>query len=249
MKLLLGILLAVSVIAAAYCETPDEKLIASIKASNQNGLKQALSEGADINLADNSGMTVLMMAITFGQTENVKILLEKGADISRENARGNNALMIATINHRNEIVKMLLAKGADINAKNKTGNTCLTAALNKRFSDTAKIIMESGAPFAFNSALLNSALRCRNEEMLLMIREKSVHEPKDEKTIDKLLERLRDNNRKREIAKKPPVQKETGYKKYLSKPFIIALPLFLVAACCISVIIIRKKMSGEKKKT
>ncbi|OGV46439.1 MAG: hypothetical protein A2017_02010 [Lentisphaerae bacterium GWF2_44_16] len=248
MKVLLGMLLVTSVIVSAYCESPDEKLIASIKASNQNALKQALAEGANVNLADANGTTVLMLAITFGQTENVKTLLEKGADISMEDIRGNNALFIASMNHRNEIVKMLLLKGADINAKNKQGQTCLTAALNKRLPDTAKIIMESGAPFAFNSALLNAALRCRNEEMLLMIRKKSVHEPKDEKTIDKLLERIRENNRKREALKKP-VQPEKGYAKYFSKPLFTALPLFIIALSCISIIVIKKMVLKNKKKT
>ena len=249
MKVLLGMLLVTSVIVSVYCESPDEKLVTSIKTSNSNVLKQALNEGANINLADANGTTILMMAITFGQTENARILLEKGADISIEDVRGNNALHIAAMNHRNEIVKMLLLKGADINVKNKSGNTCLTGALNKRFPDTAKLIMESGAPFAFNSALLHAALRSRSEEILLMIREKSVHGPKDEKTIDKLLERVRENNKKRELAGKPHFQEKTGYEKYLSKPLIIALPLFVVAFFCISAVIIRKKVLKGKKRT
>jgi NAD(P)-dependent dehydrogenase (short-subunit alcohol dehydrogenase family) len=88
-------------------------------------LRQGLEAGAELNAADQSGATPLIVATTFGHTEAAKILIAAGADVNMQNNDGSTALLVAALLCRTEIVEALLANGADKQMRNNAGSTAL----------------------------------------------------------------------------------------------------------------------------
>lgn len=55
-------------------------------------VKQIIAYGIDLNGSTSRGMTPLMYAAIYNQTEIAKLLLEKGADLSKKDKSGSTAL-------------------------------------------------------------------------------------------------------------------------------------------------------------
>lgn len=68
-----------------------------------------------INVADDFGITPLMVAARAGLVETVAWLLQNGAEINARCRIGYTALMFAVHDNRIEVVRLLLEKGADKN--------------------------------------------------------------------------------------------------------------------------------------
>ena len=95
---------------------------------NTEALKQALTDGADVNVINSaSGATLLSTAAVMGHTKAVAILLEHGADINAKSRDGGTALHTAAFFGRIETAKLLLEKGADTTLQNNDGVTPLDA--------------------------------------------------------------------------------------------------------------------------
>jgi len=82
-------------------------------------IKKLLKHKADVNYADNVGMSnhrsPLMFAVWRGYTEVVEVLLEHKADVNYFDRDGESALTIAIRYKYENIVKILIAHGANIN--------------------------------------------------------------------------------------------------------------------------------------
>lgn len=91
-----------------------------------------LDFGADINKANNEGVTPLMVAMRYGSESLIKYLITKKAKIDASDSNGNTALLRIISNHlSNKIRIMLLIKnGADIEKANNKGFTPLMAAVS-----------------------------------------------------------------------------------------------------------------------
>jgi ankyrin repeat protein len=75
---------------------------------------QALIEGgADVNAADNFGITALQGAAMIGDVEVARVLVEKGADVNLQSLAGYTALHVAALSGKAEFVQFLLDKGAN----------------------------------------------------------------------------------------------------------------------------------------
>ena len=72
-----------------------------------------IDAGLPVNLTNDKGDTLLMLAAYHGHPGTVAALLARGADPARENDRGQTALAAATFKQSAESVKALLAAGAD----------------------------------------------------------------------------------------------------------------------------------------
>lgn len=90
-------------------------------------VKQLIKSGVDINIRNNVGSTILMLASYNGHKEIVKILIENGADVNLQNRNGWTALMCVCDDK--EIVELLINAGANINIKDNNGLTALELAL------------------------------------------------------------------------------------------------------------------------
>jgi ankyrin repeat protein len=76
-------------------------------------LMDAIERGIPVDLASNSGDTLLILAAYHVHPETVAALLQHGADTERVNDRGQTALGAAVFRSATDIVQMLLAAGAD----------------------------------------------------------------------------------------------------------------------------------------
>ncbi|KAF9481501.1 ankyrin, partial [Pholiota conissans] len=73
----------------------------------------AVDAGLPVNLTNEKGNTLLMLAAYAGHTELTKGLLERGADPNRINDLGQSIVAGAVFKSHNEIVYALMAKQAD----------------------------------------------------------------------------------------------------------------------------------------
>lgn len=148
----------------------DAKLFQSIKKANVSELQEAIKAGANVDLADTNGMTVLMMASAFGQTETVKTLLANKAKFDLQDSNGNTALLTACKNRRDEIVRILVENGADINIQNKNGDTALSLALSSKANDLVKYLLKSKAFIKVTPSLLAAGIASGDSEIYSMIK-------------------------------------------------------------------------------
>ena len=76
-------------------------------------LAEQLDAGLPVNLTNDKGDTLLILAAYHQHAATVRVLLARGADTSRVNDRGQTALAAAVFRRTGEIVTDLLAAGAD----------------------------------------------------------------------------------------------------------------------------------------
>jgi len=71
--------------------------------------------GLPVNLTNDAGDTLLILAAYHQRSTVVEALLARGADVTRVNDRGQTALAAAVFRQNAEVVRMLLDAGADPN--------------------------------------------------------------------------------------------------------------------------------------
>jgi ankyrin repeat protein len=76
-------------------------------------LAEQVDAGLPVNLTNDKGDTLLILAAYYAHPDTVAALVERGADVSRANDRGQTALAAAVFRQSEEIVRTLLAAGAD----------------------------------------------------------------------------------------------------------------------------------------
>jgi ankyrin repeat protein len=72
-----------------------------------------VDNGVDVNLTNQAGDTLLMLAAYHGHPETVAALLARGADPNRANDKTQTPLAGAVFKGENEIIAALVAAGAD----------------------------------------------------------------------------------------------------------------------------------------
>jgi len=87
-------------------------LMVAIQEGNFKITNYLLNNGADINIANNGGMTALAFAIKEGDYEMTETLIDKGANVSHRISGSTNMLSLAMDNGEEEIIDLLLANNA-----------------------------------------------------------------------------------------------------------------------------------------
>lgn len=110
--------------------------------------------GADVNLADNQGLTPLNHSIQYAKKDEINELLQGGANPNLAPKSGYFPLLSAVNNGRLDIVELLLAKGADTSKNDDTGWTALHYVANGSESakqqdavqaEIARVLVKAGA--------------------------------------------------------------------------------------------------------
>ncbi|XP_018569762.1 uncharacterized protein LOC108909819 [Anoplophora glabripennis] len=104
-----------------------------------------MEHGADINVKDNDGNTVLHLAAEFGRLDTVKYLLAQGATVDVRNNNGWTVLHLSAGYDRLNAVKCFVEHGADVNAKDNDDNTALHLAVKYGGLDTVHYLVKQGA--------------------------------------------------------------------------------------------------------
>ena len=91
-------------------------------------IKAKLDEGLDVNESSTGGITPIMAAAAFGQTDAVEMLLCCGANLQKVSEKEWNALHFASTNETATILEMLLDAGGDIDGETNDEGTALMIA-------------------------------------------------------------------------------------------------------------------------
>jgi uncharacterized protein len=108
-------------------DVPDEQLVelatrlfGMAREGETATLAAYLDAGVPVNLANEQGDTLLMLAAYHGHPATVSALIERGADVNRLNGRGQSPLAGAVFKGEDEVVHALVAGGADPRAGHPT---------------------------------------------------------------------------------------------------------------------------------
>jgi len=141
-----GILLLLACLSVGTGSAADTRAwLEALREEDLGRIERLVSEAADLELADESGRTALMLAAGQGDRGLLSALLEAGADINHRNGRGGTALMYATLRHQDGAVRQLLSAGADPNAAGSNGWSALMIAAAKGYRDIAAMLLVHGA--------------------------------------------------------------------------------------------------------
>ncbi|MDI2125913.1 ankyrin repeat domain-containing protein [Yinghuangia seranimata] len=101
-------------------EAAMEELAARVFGAARGGDAEMLASyvdaGLPVDLANDSGDTLLMLSAYHGHLASVQVLLKRGADANRANDRGQTPLAGAVFKNEPEIARALLDAGADPDA-------------------------------------------------------------------------------------------------------------------------------------
>jgi ankyrin repeat protein len=102
-------------------------------------LTAQVDAGLPVDLTNDKGDTLLLLAAYYDRADTVAALLERGADPSRVNDRGQTALAAATFRRSAPNVQALLAAGADPTAG---GPSAIATAQFFDFPDMVELLGE-----------------------------------------------------------------------------------------------------------
>ncbi|OGF64548.1 MAG: hypothetical protein A2Y62_06930 [Candidatus Fischerbacteria bacterium RBG_13_37_8] len=156
------------------------EVIDAIKRGSVADLKKLAAEGVEMNVADEQGVTYLILAVRMGNKEIVKVLVDAGADVNAKDMLGYTALGWAVDNNVLDIVKILIGAGASAQGKggNSQQSAILSAACNGRVSlfrdllNTGVDLSKAGDARGFTPIVC--AARNGNLEIVNMIIEKKA---------------------------------------------------------------------------
>jgi uncharacterized protein len=89
------------------------RAFAAARAGHTDELAALLAAGVPVNLCNEAGDTLVMLASYHGHLAAVRTLIDRGADANRANDRGQTPIAGAVFKAEDEIVTALLDGGAD----------------------------------------------------------------------------------------------------------------------------------------
>jgi len=130
---------------SAVAGAADVDLRAAIKATDADGVRAAISRGADVSKIDLDGMTPLHWAVHVDDPTIVKLLLDAGVSSNPANRYDLRPITLACTNGNATIVELLLNAGADANTTWTEGETALMTAARTGSADVVKLLLDHGA--------------------------------------------------------------------------------------------------------
>ena len=159
-----------NVVQAAPLSEVNQQLFYAAGRGNLDAVKDALDNGADIDVIGIMGNTPLMCAAKLGHEEVAKFLVSMGADLNARAEDGTTLLYYAIVKDK-KLAKFLIDAGVDINAKDNEGRTPLFSAIEGR-GEIVRWLIEAGADLDVQyhgMTLLHLASYSRNEEVAKLL--------------------------------------------------------------------------------
>jgi len=150
---------------------PESQLIRSIRLCEYKRTTELIQNGANLNFEDESGNSVLDLALGAGQNSIIQELLQHGAkpDQTSSKTSRQTALMGAALTGNIEAARLLLVYGADPNKKNAYGSTALMYAAERGNNEIVKLLLTYGADPGLRNksgrSARDSALRANHAEI------------------------------------------------------------------------------------
>ncbi|HEY5853896.1 MAG TPA: ankyrin repeat domain-containing protein [Aldersonia sp.] len=99
---------------------PNDRLFEMARSGDAASLGQHIDAGVQVNLTNQNGDSLLMLAAYHGHAAAVQALIDRGADVNRPNDAGQTPLAGAVFKGDDDVVDALLAAGADPRAGHPT---------------------------------------------------------------------------------------------------------------------------------
>lgn len=96
------------------------RLFEAARSGDTTTLATYLDAGVPVNLTNQSGDTLVMLAAYHGHVEAVQELIDRGADVNRLNDKGQSPLAGALFKGEDAVVRALVGGGADPSAGHPT---------------------------------------------------------------------------------------------------------------------------------
>lgn len=103
-------------------------------------IETLVNAGADFDLIDNEGDTVLSNCIMCDNTKVIQMLIKAGVNVNLQDDDGVTPLMIATQINNDTAIELLIDAGADLTIKDNDGKTALQYLDNWK---SAKLLVEA----------------------------------------------------------------------------------------------------------
>eukprot|EP01035_Chromulina_nebulosa_P018540 gene18540-24260_t len=116
-------------------EEAASKALSAAKSGDIATMENCLEENIDINLSDDNGNTLFILAAQQGLKKMCKYLLRHGANINSQNLSGNTALHYCFSYNHIELAEYLKSKGADDSILNADGLTCYESLRQNKLDD------------------------------------------------------------------------------------------------------------------
>src|SRR5690606_15598562 len=121
-----------------------------------DAVRRLLEAGADVNAANRTGTTPLLLASIAGDAEMIRLMLDAGADPNQTFTNGETALMMAARTGRADAIEVLIEHGAEVDARERLrGTTALMWAAAYSNPEAVRALLEAGADYAARSAVVS----------------------------------------------------------------------------------------------
>jgi hypothetical protein len=161
----LGVVLfaAVMLPGNSFAQNGGAQLRAAVFAGNASEVRRLAAVRANVNAANDEGVTPLMIACALGRTEIAEILLGSGAETELKTVRKRaTALMFAADFGHIEAARLLVERNADVKALDLDGNSAVdysviantgeTEADGERVLAVGSFLADEGAPMRLKGA-------------------------------------------------------------------------------------------------
>ena len=134
-------------------------LIEAVGSNSDVYIKNLVDVGADVNIMNSRGITILMIAVVNDKEQAVHGLVTAGADVNISDQNGSTSLMLSAEYGNLLILEMLLQAGADVNGQDyyEECNALMKAAKNRQINCITWLI-EAGS--AINCRWIYSTYVC-----------------------------------------------------------------------------------------
>lgn len=121
------------------------EMLHSATAGDTKALRSLLDSGIAPDVADQTGLTPLMVASYSGMTNALVVLLDSGAKIDATDASGYTALMFACNAGKTDCARLLIERNADINRGDKDSSTPIMFAAQHGHNEIIRLLLAKGA--------------------------------------------------------------------------------------------------------
>lgn len=128
------------------------------RAGNTGRLAWLLAAGLPVNLCNERGDTLLMVASYQGHLQTSRVLLENQADPNRANCHGRMALAGASFKGDLAVARLLLDHGARVDGSGRDGRTALMYAAMSDQLELLELLVARGSEPALRDATGCTAL-------------------------------------------------------------------------------------------
>jgi hypothetical protein len=149
-------------------------IYAAMEKQDMEAIQWLKERGADINLPDARGDSILMGIIQRNDSFLFNTVIDWGLDLSAPNQDGvTPVLQAALFKHGTAYMRELLRRGADASHRSSSGTNALLVAAGSNLFEMVQMLLEVGAdPLAINHQghnLIHAAVHSKNAKLLKLV--------------------------------------------------------------------------------